>query len=109
MEELKVLSEELSKCQGPPVESYRKTWNQEYDEDETRVDISNTQPRKLKWFQRKKIKLLEWPSQSPDLNPIENLWKELKLRAHSRSPQNLQHLKSVYVEEWAKITPEQCM
>lgn len=35
--------------------------------------ISNTQPRKLNWFQRKKTKLLEWPSQSSDLNPIEKL------------------------------------
>ncbi len=48
---------------------------------------------------------LEWP----DLNPIENLLKELKIRVHRRGTSNFQDLKTVCVDEWAKITPEQSM
>ncbi len=31
------------------------------------------------WLKKKTIKLLEWPSQSPDFSPIENLRRELKV------------------------------
>lgn len=50
------------------------------------------------WFQRKKIKLLEWPSQLPGMNPIENLWKELvSTQPHHR--QNLSLPRSTQEQE----------
>jgi transposase len=48
-------------------------------------------------------KVIDWPSYSPDLNPIENLWGIVKRNVEKRMPKNLDELEQFMVEEWNKI------
>ena len=52
--------------------------------------------------------MLEWPSQSPDINPIENLWKHLKVQIHKRESANLTELRKICTTEWKIIGPDTC-
>ncbi len=67
-------------------------------------DPKHTARATKEWLRKKHFKVLEWPSQSPDLNPIENLWRELKVRVAPRQPQNITDLKEICMEEWALNT-----
>ena len=52
------------------------------------------------------IPILPWPSQSPDLNPIENLWSILDYKLRNRRPQNQQQLFEALTEGWNSLDRE---
>ena len=71
-------------------------------------DPKHTAEATLEWFRGKRINVLELPNQSLDLNPIENLWSDLKIAVHKRKPSNLKELEQFCLEEWAKIPVDRC-
>ncbi|KAG2464974.1 TCB1 transposase, partial [Polypterus senegalus] len=60
------------------------------------------------WLQDNSVNVLQWPSQSPDLNLIEHLCKDLKMAVHRRFPSNLMELERCCKEEWAKLAKDRC-
>jgi transposase len=62
------------------------------------------------WMRTHSIPILDWVAQSPDLNPIENLWNHLDSQVQKRKPvpRSKQELIEVVQDEWRKITIETC-
>ena len=55
-----------------------------------------------------KLEVPPHPAQSPDLNPIEHVWKHLKVKINEQEvmPRNVDELWEALQEEWAKIDVE---
>ena len=62
------------------------------------------------WLSKQSFKTLDWPAQSPDLNPIEHLWSIVKrrLNEYESPPKGMNQLWERVEEIWSKISPETC-
>lgn len=56
---------------------------------------------------KKKWKVLAWPSQSPDLNPIEHTFHLLKEKMRSQKPSSKAQLKEMALKAWNSLQPSQ--
>lgn len=74
-------------------------------------DPKHTSNLATNWFIGHEMEVLQWPAQSPELNPIEHLWFYLKqqLAAYETEPQSIQALWERVEAEWNKIPTQTCL
>ena len=65
----------------------------------------HTSRKSKAWLAQQDIRVLDWVGQSPDQNPIENLWREWKriIMTQFKPPRNLQELHSRMHLAWSLL------
>lgn len=100
-----ILKDELSKT----IEYY------EMEKDKVVFQHDNDPKHQAKsvqeWLDKQPFMVLQWPSQSPDLNPIEHLWAHLKrqLNKYENPPRGMLELWERVEAEWSKIDRSVCI
>jgi transposase len=56
-----------------------------------------------KWQKKNGVRTMKWPAQSPDLNPIENIWSQLKFTLDKKKLKNEKELEQAIYEEWEAL------
>jgi len=60
----------------------------------------------MQYIANANIPTMAWPAQSPDLNPIENLWSILDRRLKARRPRNEAELMLILQKGWQELDVE---
>ncbi|WKY09983.1 hypothetical protein Q1695_002379 [Nippostrongylus brasiliensis] len=55
-----------------------------------------------------RVDTLPWPAESPDLNPIELVWGNMKSHIRKQNIRHLDDLKVAVICYWRSITPQMC-
>ncbi|KAF7709014.1 hypothetical protein HF521_018071 [Silurus meridionalis] len=61
------------------------------------------------FLQERHIMSMAWPANSPDLNPIENLWWKLKKMVHDKAPTCKADLATAIRQSWRQIDEVYCL
>ena len=69
---------------------------------------AHTNKHTLKWLQGHQIHLLNWPGNSPDLNPIEHIWELVKRRLAKkyRMLSKQANLHQAWLDEWDLLSKQ---
>ena len=60
------------------------------------------------WMHNNYVREMEAPSYSPDLNLIENVWREMDVRMADQPAATKEQLKALVEKTWAELTPDYC-
>ena len=60
----------------------------------------------MEFFDETVVKCLDWVAQSPDVNPIEHLWRMMKLKLKNRRASNIEERKQQIQDVWKQMSPD---
>ena len=60
------------------------------------------------WFHNHGVDVIDFPPWSSDLNPIENLWNDLKRRVYAHHPKTMEELEHFIAVEWQATDLNYC-
>ena len=71
-------------------------------------DPKHTSKMTIAFLKRLRVKVMNWPSMTPYLNPIEHLWGILKRKVEVCKVSNICQLRNVVMAEWKSIPVATC-